>query len=59
MTGDIQINPTASCLIMTTEILRTMLYQSSSLSLSDVEWVVFDEVHYINDEQVFLIKLLI
>lgn len=27
LTGDIQINPEASCLIMTTEILRSMLYK--------------------------------
>lgn len=27
MTGDITINPTATCLIMTTEILRSMLYR--------------------------------
>eukprot|EP01052_Picozoa_sp_SAG31_P047515 SAG31_NODE_9543_length_1260_cov_1.821705_2_plen_26_part_01 len=26
MTGDVTINPTASCLVMTTEILRSMLY---------------------------------
>jgi hypothetical protein len=28
MTGDITINPNATCLIMTTEILRSMLYRS-------------------------------
>jgi len=27
LTGDVQINPEASCLIMTTEILRSMLYK--------------------------------
>lgn len=27
MTGDITINPSATCLIMTTEILRSMLYR--------------------------------
>jgi superfamily II RNA helicase len=27
MTGDITINPSASCLVMTTEILRSMLYR--------------------------------
>ena len=31
MTGDITINPTATCLIMTTEILRSMLYRGSEL----------------------------
>jgi hypothetical protein len=29
MTGDVTINPEASCLVMTTEILRNMLYRHS------------------------------
>ena len=33
MTGDVTINPNASCLVMTTEILRTMLYRGSEVSL--------------------------
>ncbi|KAM5469112.1 Antiviral helicase ski2 [Microsporum audouinii] len=48
LTGDIQINPEASCLIMTTEILRSMLYRGADL-IRDVEFVIFDEVHYVND----------
>lgn len=64
LTGDVQIKAEASCLIMTTEILRSMLYrvrpwlsagtfsndvdQGADL-VRDVEWVIFDEVHYIND----------
>lgn len=48
LTGDIQLNPDASCLIMTTEILRSMLYRTSEL-IGDVEFVIFDEVHYVND----------
>ncbi|KAK2853212.1 hypothetical protein FQN49_005295 [Arthroderma sp. PD_2] len=48
LTGDIQINPEASCLIMTTEILRSMLYRGADL-IRDVEYVIFDEVHYVND----------
>jgi antiviral helicase SKI2 len=48
LTGDVQINPEASCLIMTTEILRSMLYRGADL-LRDVEFVIFDEVHYVND----------
>ena len=35
---------------MTTEILQSMLYNDQS-KIQDVEWVIFDEVHYINDEQ--------
>eukprot|EP00054_Salpingoeca_dolichothecata_P030394 m.246805 g.246805 ORF g.246805 m.246805 type:complete len:1258 (+) comp26650_c0_seq16:589-4362(+) len=48
LTGDVQIKPEASCLIMTTEILRSMLYRGADM-VRDVEWVIFDEVHYIND----------
>ncbi|XP_030766444.1 helicase SKI2W isoform X2 [Sitophilus oryzae] len=48
ITGDFQINQKASCLIMTTEILRTMLYCGSDIT-RDLEYVIFDEVHYIND----------
>lgn len=43
ITGDVSINPEASCLIMTTEILRSMLYRGADL-IRDIEWVVFDEV---------------
>ena len=31
MTGDVTINPGASCLVMTTEILRSMLYNGSEI----------------------------
>ncbi|KNC49330.1 DEAD/DEAH box RNA helicase [Thecamonas trahens ATCC 50062] len=48
LTGDVQIHPEATCLIMTTEILRSMLYKGADL-IRDVEWVIFDEVHYVND----------
>lgn len=48
ITGDVQVNPDAQCLIMTTEILRNLVYKNSDL-LRDTEYVVFDEVHYIND----------
>ena len=50
ITGDIQISPDSSCLIMTTEILRSMLYRGADL-VRDIEWVIFDEVHYINDSE--------
>jgi antiviral helicase SKI2 len=50
ITGDVSIQPTAPCLIMTTEILRSMLYRGADL-IRDVEWVIFDEVHYLNDEE--------
>jgi antiviral helicase SKI2 len=44
ITGDISINPDASCIIMTTEILRSMLCRGSD-TVKDIEWVIFDEVH--------------
>lgn len=50
LTGDVQINPEASCLIMTTEILRSMLYRGADI-IRDVEYVIFDEVHYVNDTE--------
>lgn len=36
---------------MTTEILRSMLYKGADL-IRDIEWVIFDEVHYVNDLEV-------
>ncbi|KAM6985725.1 exosome RNA helicase MTR4 [Aplochiton taeniatus] len=50
MTGDVTINPTASCLIMTTEILRSMLYRGSEV-MREVAWVIFDEIHYMRDSE--------
>ena len=59
MTGDIKFCPDAQIVIMTTEILRNLLYKkgtateslglTASLSMDDVDAVVFDECHYIND----------
>ena len=55
MTGDIKMNPDAQCIIMTTEILRNILFkhnsgiESSLLNIDEVGAVIFDEVHYIND----------
>ncbi|MFX0090366.1 MAG: DEAD/DEAH box helicase [Candidatus Hodarchaeota archaeon] len=48
LTGDITVNREAKIVIMTTEILRNMLYQNPA-ELLDVVYVVFDEIHYIND----------
>lgn len=58
LTGDIKYNPTADCIIMTTEILRNLLYNKNikldKLEVeidvyNEVETVIFDEIHYIND----------
>ncbi|KAE8270083.1 hypothetical protein A4X09_0g2242 [Tilletia walkeri] len=50
MTGDVTINPSASCLVMTTEILRSMLYRGSEI-MREVAWVIFDEIHYMRDAE--------
>ncbi|ELA41234.1 uncharacterized protein VICG_01723 [Vittaforma corneae ATCC 50505] len=50
MTGDVTINPEASCLVMTTEILRNMLYRGSEV-IREVHWIIFDEVHYMRDRE--------
>lgn len=54
VTGDIQLNRDAFCLIMTTEILRSMIYNGSE-TIRELEWVIFDEVHYINNEEVIFV----
>lgn len=51
LTGDISLKPESSFLIMTTEILRSMLYKGADV-IRDIEWVIFDEVHYVNDAEV-------
>lgn len=48
LTGDQSINPTAPVVIMTTEVLRNMLYASSD-ALQGLSYVVMDEVHYLAD----------
>ncbi|KDP45529.1 hypothetical protein JCGZ_17082 [Jatropha curcas] len=50
MTGDVTLSPNASCLVMTTEILRGMLYRGSEI-LKEVAWVIFDEIHYMKDRE--------
>ena len=54
ITGDIKFCPQADIVIMTTEILKNLVYKKGedsilNLSLKDVDSVIFDEVHYIND----------
>ncbi|KAG5437942.1 hypothetical protein PCANB_000288 [Pneumocystis canis] len=50
MTGDVTISPNASCLVMTTEILRSMLYRGSEV-MREMAWVIFDEIHYMRDKE--------
>lgn len=66
LTGDVSINPDAPILIMTTEIYRNTLFETSLSPTSDrahgigegkvkpdrlqnTKWVIFDEVHYLDD----------
>jgi superfamily II RNA helicase len=61
MTGDIKFKPDAEIVIMTTEILKNLLYKydsttkqlglTASLSIDNLDAVVFDEVHYINNKE--------
>ncbi|MDN5685153.1 MAG: DEAD/DEAH box helicase [Brachybacterium sp.] len=48
LTGDTSIRPDADVVVMTTEVLRNMLYADSSL-LQGLGFVVMDEVHYLAD----------
>ena len=48
LTGDTNINSAARIVVMTTEVLRNMLYAGSDL-LRDLSFVVMDEVHYLAD----------
>jgi len=50
MTGDVTINPGANVLIMTTEIFRNTILESPQ-SLGDVDTVVFDEIHFMDDPE--------
>jgi len=49
LTGDLSINGEASIVVMTTEVLRNMIYAGSS-TLDELEYVVLDEVHYLGDK---------
>ena len=48
MTGDQVVSPDAPVVVMTTEVLRNMLYAGSMATL-DLGWVVLDEVHFLED----------
>jgi len=49
LTGDTNINSEADILVMTTEVLRNMLYANSN-TLVNLGSVVMDEVHYLADK---------
>lgn len=48
LTGDNAIRPDAPVVVMTTEVLRNMVYARSA-ALADLAWVVLDEVHFLQD----------
>ena len=50
LTGDVSENRDARVIVMTTEILRNMLLQSP-WELDDVDIVIFDEIHYLADQE--------
>lgn len=49
LTGDTSVNPEADIVVMTTEVLRNMLYERS-VTLKSLGFVVLDEVHYLADK---------
>ena len=54
LTGDLSLNREAQIVVMTTEIFRNMLYAEADDHddpLENVEAVVLDECHYMNDSQ--------
>ena len=59
LTGDIKFNPDADIIVMTTEIIRNLLFKANTqtatlglagqINMNNLGAVIFDEVHYIND----------
>ncbi len=47
-TGDVNINPFAPLIIMTTEIFRNRILENPQ-GLSQHSWIIFDEIHYLDD----------
>jgi len=48
LTGDVNVRGDAPIVVMTTEVLRNMIYAESA-ALSGLDFVVLDEVHYLGD----------
>lgn len=47
-TGDVTLNPDAQVILMTTEIFRNTIFESPE-AFHDVRYVIFDEIHYLDD----------
>lgn len=50
VTGDVTLDENQTCLVMTTEILRNMLFRSNEIA-KETAWIIFDEVHYMKDRE--------
>ncbi len=50
LTGDVSLNPDSPIVIMTTEIYRNQLFEDPE-RLKTTSWVIFDEVHYLDDPE--------
>lgn len=50
LTGDVSLNPDSPIVIMTTEIYRNQLFEAPE-RLKNTSWVIFDEVHYLDDPE--------
>lgn len=48
-TGDVSLRPDAPAVIMTTEIFRNTIFESPH-RLDDVSYVIFDEIHFMDDK---------
>jgi ATP-dependent RNA helicase HelY len=48
LTGDTVVRPDSDVIVMTTEVLRNMIYARSP-NLDRLRWVVLDEVHYLQN----------
>lgn len=49
-TGDVSISPRSAVVVMTTEVLRNIIYCEPD-ALADLDVVVLDEVHYLGDRE--------
>ncbi len=49
-TGDVSINASAPVVIMTTEIFRNTIFEDPE-RVREIGWVIFDEVHYLDDPE--------
>lgn len=53
LTGDVTMNPDATCLVMSVDVLRDKIYRDEPL-IHDLAWVIFDDVHFIGDKGTLL-----